>query len=290
MGTIWECSPAFKRLWWQGYQGSVAAFNWPTLADLDFWDILSGGRHFDNSEFRSWLSADALVGVFNTLNAGGKLRVLAHSMGNVVTGEAIHKYSGANLHTYLACQSALSGHYYDNTLTSVLGSPDTPNIMGHFPDAVDDTAYLVGNASKVTKRVNYYNRLDWALAKWELNNAWKPDGLTPYLFGYTGSKTSYQEGVDRFFRGPIDDPIQVFSVSVPRECLTMFSYIAESRSLALGQESNSEFGSWDLEDTMLYDNKHYSHSKEFRSTIPEQWNFWKQVLSDCDFVPTYEQD
>jgi len=79
-------------------------------------------------------------------------------------------------------------------------------------------------------------------------------------------------------------------VAAPRERLTIFSYIAESRSLALGEESNSQFDPWDLQTTMQYDNKHYSHSKEFRSSIPEQWNFWKQVLSDSDFVPTYEQD
>ena len=283
----------FKRLWWQGYQGSVALFNWPTLADMGFWDILSGARHFDNSEFRSWLSADSLVSVFNTLNSSGKLRVMAHSMGNVVTGEAIHRYTGGTLHTYLACQAALSGHYYDNTLAAdLLSSPDTPNIMGHFANGTDDLPYLAANSSKVTKRVNYFNEDDWALRKWEINNSLKPDNVIPYYFWYYGSIAQYEEGIDRFVRGMDNAIWSEYSVNNDRELWVILSYIAESRSKALGQTAVNidQFGARDLKSEMLYDDEHYSHSKEFRSSIPEQWDFWKQVVPDCDFVPTYQQN
>jgi esterase/lipase superfamily enzyme len=84
----------FKRLWWQGYKGSVALFDWPTMDGFTgswWWDLLVDSRHFDNSEYIAWRSADALAGLMGTLNSGGNLSVLAHSMGNVVMGEALKK-------------------------------------------------------------------------------------------------------------------------------------------------------------------------------------------------------
>lgn len=283
----------FKRLWWQGYQGSVALFDWPTLSDMNFWDVLAGAHHFDNSEFRSWLSADALIGVFNALNGGGNLRVLAHSMGNVVTGEALRRYTGANLHTYLACQAALSAHFYDNTIAANhpcqhqgydLFFPNTPDIMGHFSTGDGNSnPHMTDNDTHVSNMQNYFNPDDWALDWWEVNNVLKPDGLTPYLFGYDGSEDHYQEGTDQFSRGPIDNPYEVLSVTNQRQRYMIFSYCDESRSRALGQTANAEFNDWDLQANMGYDDQHYSHSREFRSNIADEWDFWFRVFGTCQF-------
>ncbi len=288
----------FKRLWWQGYQGSVALFDWPTLSDMDIWDVLAGAHHFDNSEFRSWLSSDALIGVFNTLNGSGNLRVLAHSMGNVVAGEAIRRYTGADLHTYLACQSALSAHFYDNTIAANhpcqhqgydLFFPNTPDIMGHFSTGdANSSPHMTDNDTHVSNMQNFYNAVDWALDFWEINNVLKPDGLTPYLFGYDGSEDHYQEGTDQFSRGPIDNPYEVLSVTDQRQRYMIFSYCDESRSRALGQTENGEFQDWNLhapvgQGGMGYDGQHYSHSREFRSHIADEWTFWETVFGTCQF-------
>ncbi len=105
---------AFKRLWWQGYQGSVALFDWPTLHGFDgWWDVTVDSRHFDNSEFIAWQSAESLAKVLTELNGGGTLRVMAHSMGNVAMAEALRKYTGTPLHTYIADKAAVSAQYYD---------------------------------------------------------------------------------------------------------------------------------------------------------------------------------
>lgn len=292
----------FKRLWWQGYQGSVALFNWPTLAEFGgFWDVVTNPHHFDNSELRSWLSADALIGVFNTLNgSGNKLRVLAHSMGNVVAGEALRRYTGANLHTYLACQAALSAQYYDNTIAANnpcehqgfphdLFFPSTPDIMGHFSTGdTNSNPYMTDNDTRVSNMQNFFNAQDWALDLWEINNVRKPDNWAPYLFGYSGSKDHYQEGTDRFTRGSIDNPTEILSVNNQRQRFMIWSYDAESRSRALGQTTNPEFNGWNLHDDpgaggMGYDGQHYSHSREFRSNIADEWNFWNRVFSTCLF-------
>lgn len=163
--------------WWQGYQGSVALFDWPTLYDFDsFWDVATDLRHFDNSEFRAWLSSDALAAKFAILNADGQLRVLAHSMGNVVTASALRKYTGQPVHTYIATQAALSAQFFDSSVAQTANcaafsgvwpdTPDTPDIQGYFPPA--RVPYLGNVLSRVQDKYNYFNRRDWALAKWQI--------------------------------------------------------------------------------------------------------------------------
>ncbi len=271
----------FKRLWWQGYQGAVALFSWPTLADFDFWDVLSGGRHFDNSEFRSWQSAEALVGVINKLNKTGSLRIMAHSMGNVVAGEAIRKYEGLPIHTYIACQAAISGHYYDESLPSLLKPKCTPNVIRNFHNGIDAMPYLYSNSKKVMRSFNYYNELDWALDHWVNNNWLKPDNVIPYYFWYYGRIDQYDEAVDSFVRGMVGHT--KYSIHNDDDLHKIFSYIVESRSRALGQQAvdHKLFSCWNLEQDLLYDDEHYSHSKQFRSSIPEQWSFWNRVRRDA---------
>jgi pimeloyl-ACP methyl ester carboxylesterase len=293
----------FKRLWWQGYKGSVALFDWPTMDGYapDIWppsslaDALFGLRHFDNSEYRSWRSSDALAGLLSALNSGENLHVLAHSMGNVVTAEALRKYSGPKVKTYIAAQAALSAQFYDGGVASRdpslhLNGADTPDIMGHFDSGGTDTAaYLAGvleNRVSAGRVFNYHNHEDYALGIWEHNNNYKPDNWTPYLFSYAGSMENYQEGIDHFFRGQVNNMYEVLSVANEVQRHRIFAYIAESRSLALGQATGgvSGFAGWDLKANMDYNSHHYSHSREFRSNVAAEFDFWRAVKIDCGFA------
>jgi len=297
----------FKRLWWQGYKGKIGLFSWPTLSGFEgtLYQLLFETRHFDNSEFRSWLSSDSLKGVFHDLNNTGQLRVLAHSMGNVVSGEAIRKYNGI-LYTYIASQAALSAHCYDNTVNIPVNQtidvpwwpfdPDapitTPNLYGHYHSGIQGAdPYLNINQYKAGNLRNYYNPNDWALVKWELNNVLKPDGLTPYLYGYTGRTDQYEEGIDRFSRGLISDPFEILSVDNEYQKYQIFAYCDESRVKALGQvDLEGGFSTWNLADSDLhYDNQHYSHSREFRSNIADEWEYWYSVMLDCNFISTIKE-
>jgi hypothetical protein len=169
-------------------------------------------------------------------------------MGNVVTGEALKRYNGnQNIVAYIACQAAMSAHHYDSIVAVTNPCqqksydqffPNTPDIIGHFDAAGNTNAapYLVNNNLHVTTMYNYYNEIDWALKKWEINNVLKPDNWTPYLFSYDGSKECYQEGVDVFSRGA--NPNTVLSITNQCQRYMIFSYCAESRSRALGQTLN----------------------------------------------------
>lgn len=290
----------FKRLWWQGYQGSVALFDWPTLADDDadiwppskWWDLITETRHFDNSEFIAWQSSDALANLMAGLNTDGQLRVLAHSMGNVVTAEAFRKYSGPRIKAYIAAQAAISAQYYDGA-TSVqdpalhFNGADTPDVMGHFATngMAHADSYMSGVLSaKTSKTINCVNPDDYALDRWSYNNNLKPDGAVPYHFQYSGSLTNYTEGADEFYRQSVIyvSPHQTQHLMDETERYRIFAYCAESRSRALGQLVNgiTGFTSWNFKEQMGYDDQHYSHSREFRSNVAAERVFWLKVRNE----------
>jgi hypothetical protein len=292
----------FKRLWWQGYQGRMGLFSWPCLVwggSLAY-RLAVDSRNFDNSEFLAWRSSDALSRLLRDLNDDGQLRVLAHSQGNVVFGEALRKYSGPPIRTYIGTQAAMSAHYYDAGVTNAVnqdipGWPwdapiTTPNIIAHFPtgDARSGPCWEHESGKTITM-ANYFNLDDFALKSpsWELNNVLKPDGLTPYLYAYHGRTAVYEEGRDRFTRGPRERRT-VLSLGNEVEKYQIFSYCAESRVKALGQVRNGAFAQnrnlADGSSGMQYDDQHYCHSRQFRSNIVAERAYWRRVTGDCGFV------
>ena len=86
---------AFKRLYWQGYQGRFGIFRWPTgYGFADIWTLVTNPTEKDNcdlSEYQAWQSATGLLNKLTALNIQypGQVYMLAHSMGNVVAGEAL---------------------------------------------------------------------------------------------------------------------------------------------------------------------------------------------------------
>src|SRR6266567_3400789 len=52
---------AFKRLYWQGYQGRFGLFRWPAA-------YKSSARPLDDSEFSAWRSAAGLLTLLSNLN------------------------------------------------------------------------------------------------------------------------------------------------------------------------------------------------------------------------------
>ena len=110
---------AFKRLYWQGYQGRFGAIPLADDSGLPFGEFSPQAfdlRKFDNSEYNAWPSGVGLLNKLNDLNAEypGQVYLMAHSLGNVVAGEAL-RLAGNNqvVNTYIAMQGAISAHAYD---------------------------------------------------------------------------------------------------------------------------------------------------------------------------------
>ncbi|MBQ9431067.1 MAG: hypothetical protein IJU44_05900, partial [Kiritimatiellae bacterium] len=307
----------FKRLFWHGYRGRVAAFHWPAQYGFSgALDALTDGPHFDRSEHRAWLSASkAAVLLSELLAEWGNVALVAHSQGNVVASEALNCISytesqNTNRVTYIALQSAISAQYFDTAFqaTSVTNQLDvfslrirlakslgdlwrlvtgatSPDIQGHFPDGLDiEPPYLHGVIPKFGRTVNFYNRMDYALNIWVANNASKPDNLA-YDFSYDHADGGYYRETD-------PDPAtgssraRIFPASDLRARWCVFSFVAYTRALASGQLDMSGVFSrcHDLGENHGLNTTHYHHSFEFRSNIIDTHSIWHEILEEISGV------
>lgn len=159
---------AYKRLYWQGYQGRFAEFRWPTYDNFAFYDL---------SEAEAWPSAVGLENLLTSLNGKypGNVYVLAHSMGNVVAGEALRLAGTTNVvNTYVASQAAISARAYNNTVPADITNYSyfvvkTPDSEGHY--YTNGAPPYFNGISAANNFVDFYNNVDWALDKWIVDQA-----------------------------------------------------------------------------------------------------------------------
>ncbi len=296
---VWEkeryAETAFKRLWWEGFRGRLGLFEWPTFYFDNFFDKIDV-RNFDTSEHNAWRSAEGLKGLLVNLNTRypGKVRVMAHSMGNVVTGEAL-RLAGANqiVHTYVASQAALPANAYDPAIYAP-GVPYTPSVRDiygtyHPFDATDTISACYFDATKYSGAgafVNYYNPVDWALVgsnlsqpTWLLNQSLKPDGGMGYH--YSSPSSSHPSGFYRYWGS---EAYMVTDFYFPNDTYQIFAFCGQSHTQALGAQPgvSGKFGGngLDLNAAFLFGDKHKGHSAQFRSTYSDRWPYWSLLLTD----------
>lgn len=178
-----------------------------------------------------------------------------------------------------------------NFYKSLYYSITTPDVYSNFSsDTVNAPMgpYLSDNISKIGRMINFYNADDYALSywRWPLCNVLKPANepeVAGYTFDYEGNKDFYQENNgDKFFYEPqgIEARLTISSGSPQSDKYKIFAYIAESRVKALGTQIIGTIPSRSNINLENYgfDSKHYSHSKQFRSNIVSERNYWQKVL------------
>ncbi len=300
---------AFKRLYWQGYHGRFGVFRWPT--DYDFnatlMDALFQPHNYDGSEYTAWQSAQGLVNKLKDLNAEypGHVYVLAHSMGNVVTGEALRQAAqqglGQLVNTYVASQAAIPAHVYDATVTSPYlidythknpsypfsapGAPKTPNIYGN---------RLTNNIAAVGHRISFYNVNDYALSPdaWCFDQELKPDTFigSGYYF-YAGSTNDPAPWNNFEYVLNVGNPLMLDIVNNLNDRYEALAYAANPYSRALGSTPNvlNISQNLDLTTVWLTDTSghnyadHFWHSAEFRGDYWQEQGYWHTLL----FSSTY---
>jgi pimeloyl-ACP methyl ester carboxylesterase len=146
--AAWEkdafAATAYKRLWWRGYKGRFGLYRWPTKEAATDWGAVPPVS-YNPSEFRAWRSAVGLRSLLTTKKSDGyKVYVIAHSMGNVVVGEALRQYgvtspSSKLIERYIATQAAVPTQMYDQSFTDPAApwtpdgyGPETPNTHAHY--------------------------------------------------------------------------------------------------------------------------------------------------------------
>jgi len=287
----------FKRMWHQGYKGRFGAYRWPAFYGLaDNFDT----AHFDGSEERAWNSAAplhaltiSLAGSFKGSSGQSLVRLYAHSMGNVVASEALRQMAArSQIHTYISAQAALSSHVWDNTTAEMnFFTPTTPNVYGyywqsgatsepHLWQSEGRPSYMSpGYMPSSTVFINHYNPLDWALSysRWQLNQSLKPDVFYHYEIINPLDLTDLKK---RFWESPAK------RLDFPDDRFEVFSYAAESRGYATGQQGATG-GKFDTSKAVnlnsvdyQFGSAHKGHSAQFRSTIQKRWTYWTQALDD----------
>lgn len=263
---------AFKRLYWQGYQGRFGEFRWPTTVQ----GLRNLFNAFNLSETNAWSSAAALYNLITNLDAeySGNVYLTAHSHGNVVAGEALNRAGSQKIvKTYLAMQAAIAAHAYDST-TPDRYTPYYPDYYGQYwPNG--GLPYFT-NSAGARKYVNFLNTNDWALTfPWPHNQDLKP--ASGFLYGSDGSGTNFYMG---------DGDFHTLLV-LPADRYTIFSYCDPAPSLALGAQTNvggaflvgSSYNQVELDlPPYSFGKLHLYHSGEFRSDNAQRWLFWDQAL------------
>jgi hypothetical protein len=300
---------AFKRLYWQGYKGRFGVFRWPT--DYDFnatlMDALFQPHNYDGSENNSWQSAVGLLNKLNDLNAQypGQVYVLAHSMGNVITGEALRLAAqqglGQLVNTYVASQGAIPAHVYDATVTSPYlinyahlnpsvplsapGHPKTPNIYGN---------RLTNNVTAAGRRINFYNVNDYALSPdaWCTDQEMKPDTFPSGIYLYTGGTNDTAPWNNFRYEYFVGTYRQLDIVNNLNNRYEALAYAANPYSTALGATPIGTFTRGvDLSQIWPSDtvhpahpfDEHFYHSAEFRGDYWQMQGYWRELLSSDAF-------
>jgi hypothetical protein len=304
-----EC--AYKRLYWQGYQGRFGEFRWPTTYGFtgSYWQALTDPRNYDNGEFNAWQSAAGLLNLLTNLDEEypSHVYVLAHSMGNVVAGEALRLAAQQGLgqvaNTYVASQAALSAHNYDATVTTpyllpftyqypsgALSLLGTNNYGPYAPDIYGNR--LTNNIAAVGRRISFYNENDFALAmpRWGFDQILRPDHPLGGYYYYNGSISDpapWNKFEFVFTGGSPPPPPTVFDiVNNLNNRYEVMAYAAPSYSTALGATPNVLNISENVDLTTVWPadtsghnyGDHFWHSAEFRGDCWQEWNYWNTLL------------
>jgi hypothetical protein len=222
----------FKRLWWRGFKGRFASFRWPSPTFGAVPD------EYNTGEFRAWKSGGPLKGYINYLKTtprlpGYTINVAAHSMGNIVMGEAIRQ--GVTVNNYALMQSATSAKSYDGSNSNLNFSEITAlEAVSPTPD-IDESGGYKDTFNQTMRRVNFYNEFDWALSTgplkmWEGNQRnYKPDNLS----SQGGEKYSHTTGNDKCWADTLvlGIPISYREVTDDHE---KKAFVGKSRSRAVG--------------------------------------------------------
>jgi hypothetical protein len=274
----------FKRLYWQGYQGRFGIFRWPTLSNfpassgegLDF-------NHFDESEQQAWESGRGLRNLLVDLNSKypGQVRLTAHSMGNVVAGEALRTNTPL-VSVYVAMQAALPAGAYDLAAPfraiSFPYADNTPEIYRFYCTFSPTRPYFY-QAGGASAYINFYNPLDWALDKWITDQNLKP--VDTLGFSYDSSTNTFFQ-----FRGQPSERI----LTCPTDTFELFAYCVEGQCWALGAQTNvggvfQTSQQINLNTAYAFGAAHKGHSGQFRSTNMKRAPFWTALSDKLGVLP-----
>ena len=266
----------YKRLYWEGYQGRFGSFRWPTF---DRWPSHEKLNSFDMSEEQAWRSGAPLRYLLTCLNDeyGGQVRLTAHSMGNVVAGEALRTNTVLVSH-YVAMQAAVPSRAYDQNAPyraiPAYARNNTPELYHDYPGFNPPAPYF-SQAAGAGVYVNFYNERDWALGMWLMDQDLKPAGSMGYY---------YRSDIGFYHQNLVGWPEPL---AYDTNTFKLFAYCVEGQCKALGAQAGVKgaFNSdheVNLNSKYAFGDAHKGHSAQFRSTLMQRWAFWSDLRDELE--------
>jgi hypothetical protein len=262
----------FKRLWQLHFKGRFATFRWATFSDDTHPPILGVPQSkltYNRSEYRSWLCGPALAQFVNGLPYSESRYLVAHSMGNVISGKALQM--GMKVNRYVMCNAAMAAMSYDGTITNL------PLSLNNTPDTDSNpVTQALGLKNRfndsLTTRINYYLPKDEALAAWIGNNQLlKPDTRYNYEPNRViGKKLWYTD-----------------LWNVQRDVTNLaeaMGHVVKSRSDAVGAVGYAG-GSVSSAVNMNTYGFEEEHSAQWNWSLTSSYNFWRELFDSYD-IPT----
>jgi hypothetical protein len=260
---------AFKRLYWQGYQGRFGLFRWP--------GITNSRNSLDDSEYNAWRSGAGLLNLLTNLNAQypDEVYLMAHGYGAVVAGEALRQ-AGTNrvANAYVAMQGAVASETYDPTVPFITVPPGTPTDF-YFLYFTNSPNWYFSGAYGADLYVNYFNTNDFILTNlWLSAQASKPVGQYFWIAGSFYKLTS--------------------PLAIPTDTYEIFSYCDMARTRAIGAQSNvggqfwsnAKFNQVDLSSSPYnFGGAPKGHSQQFLDNYAYESDFWRAVLRSMGLKP-----
>jgi hypothetical protein len=300
-----------KRLYWQGYKGKFGTFQWPTTYGSSSNEIFNNVQEitgFDDGEYNAWQSGVPLALLLSSSEPSGirnfNVFIMAHSMGNIVAGEALRlvsqQPSPPHISGYAAAQAAVSAATYDQAPSqndALYFGPKLFPIFGPFtPDIY--TSWLETAESATSSLESFYNVNDFALHLWNFDEVYKPDNRLftgGFIYGY--GSTDYSTAQNLFYKKRFSAITHLDLMTPMINRYEIMAYDAQPRRRALGEvpdpsgfNPTSLQGIWGT-DTLKMPNGLFSghpwHSAEFRFTFADQYKYWGSLLCDFGIMPLY---
>lgn len=291
---------SFKRLYWQGYKGRFGTVSWPTEHTPRL-EWVPGGPPADvynyyRSERKARLSSEAVRSLLLSLNSrdsgayNNRIRVFAHSMGNIVLSETFrnHDLAGGSplVRTYVASQAASTAHGYDQARPELMThfAIATPNLHAQFPVGSGSTEpYYFRIDSAAPDIVNFHNFEDVALGGWELAKYFKP--TVAYGYGSVPDENGVYQA-NQWYRGEIIEDILFGGriLVLPDDRYEILAMASDSHSKALGA---AVYGGYNvggpIDESRNVDlNSQFSfgddHSAQFLSSNVKRKEYWLELL------------
>jgi hypothetical protein len=306
----------YKRLWWRGFKGRFVAIRWDTYYDsTDFGWVPYGGQainaylaKYNDSEHNAWLTGKSLANYVNgsAIPSGYSRNIVAHSMGNVVVGDALQQ--GMNINNYALLHAAIPAACYD-TSTSLPPSPTTTTagVLGtvHLwdvstpdddPDSATQNLAYRGRLAHVSGNLtSFYLPQDYATSyAWEVNNVLAKPPVYPFgpdsEDGFLVTDFEYIRGATsghKLYKGDAGLSVVYYYLTDRDEA---DSYACRTWAKAVGAEGNTAgaiTGKVDLSSTTFGSPNGFGveHSAEFNRNIQQLKAFYSQLLESLQIQP-----